>query len=144
MIGIESAPIMIALMFVLGADDGLPATVGSWSLIGVMAGILGWFLRRWSKQRDDAFKASQETEERVSARYEKVMTRERDERRAVEAVLIADQARMRIALSRVVSALDSDMTRESRNRLRTEVLGVLFEDGSSSGGNSAPSEAPQG
>lgn len=117
----------IVTSLLLAADDGIPATIGAWSIITAMAGVMGWFLRRWSKQRDDAFSAAQETEERVSARYEQQLSRERDERRSVEAVLIADQARLRVALSRVVTALDGDLTPESRNRLRQSVLEVLFE-----------------
>lgn len=123
-------------------DDSLPGKIASWSFVGGMATVMGWFLRRWSKQRDDAFAAAQETEERVSARYEAIMSRERDERRAVEAVLVANQQSMRRALFRVVDALSrGELDRETRNKLRSDVLEVLSDNGPSDRGDGPASPA---
>jgi hypothetical protein len=112
--------------------------VGTWGAMSAAAGLFMFLMRRWAKQRDDAYQAAMDAEERVTARYEVQLAEMRAQHEAqlkvlsarhsaVEAALTRDVARLHSALSKVVNALVLDnMTAEDRSTLRTDVLRVLF------------------
>ena len=128
-----------------GQGDGLPDTITNWSLVGVLASLLAFFLRRQGKLQDNAQIAAQEAEARVAAQYEKRLEDQRTEflgrlealdkdRKATEALLIAQVARQTRALRRVAQGLMSDeLDVAGRIQLRDDVLGVLFDGGRDSG-----------
>jgi hypothetical protein len=132
---------------VLGGIIGTAAerSIGTWSLAGLAAGLLMWLMRRWAKQRDDATAAVIEASQRydqqlaeIQLRHEAQLTEQRNraeerlrlakiDQIAGETELKQEMARLRVATSKILSALmDGSLTQAQRRELQSEVMRVLF------------------
>jgi hypothetical protein len=145
---------VITYLFGQTAPDGLPGDIANWSLVGVLASLLAFYLRRQGKLQDNAQIAAQEARAEVTAQYEKRLDDQRTEflarlealdkdRRETEHELLIQVGRQTRALRRVAQGLmDPNADQAARIRLRDDVLGVLFDRDHPDPGGAYPPVAP--
>jgi hypothetical protein len=101
--------------------------VGAYGAMGVALAVLLFFLRRWSKMRDDAITAASEARKLATdeAKEQLAWTNARHE---AEMLLVKiELANMRSVMSRIMGALTDDtMTTDEKRVLRAEGMRVLF------------------